>query len=275
MKKSRNLLYSFLGAGLLIFGGCQVTEESHGTLKVSITDAPFPIEIIEEANVTITKVEVRMKSDTSDATFTTLMEESRDINLLDLRNGVVSELLEMEMPAGTYDLIRVYVENASLKIIDGETYEVKVPSGSQTGIKIFIQPELRIEGGLTSEVLLDFNLEKSFVVRGNPMTPAGIKGFNFKPVIRAVNNSTAGSVEGMVSDTASAVLANAAVWIAQDSTIASAFTDSTGYYAIPGIPEGFYSLYSSKENYDTVMYENVEIVAGNRIDMDFVLTPTE
>ena len=59
-----------------------------------------------------------------------------------------------------------------------------------------------VDGGLTSELLLDFDLSKSFVMRGNLDKPSGIIGFIFKPVIKAVNNTTAGRLEGLVTDTA-------------------------------------------------------------------------
>lgn len=50
---------------------------------------------------------------------------------------------------------------------------------------------------------------KSIVLKDNMFTPAGIKGFNCKPVLRAVNKTTTGSVEGLVTDTASVLLENA------------------------------------------------------------------
>lgn len=275
MKRTRLILTAMIGLALIYFVSCQKNErnDNHGTLRVSITDDPFPIEFIDEANITITKVEIRMKDDNDGNPFITILEDTLELNLLELRNGVMAELLELEMPIGSYDLIRFYIDNASISVKDFGYYDLKVPSGSQTGIKVFINPDLRIEGGLTSELLLDFNLDKSFVLKGNMDTPAGIKGFNFKPVIRAVNNSTAGTVKGIVSDTASAILPNAEVWIMQDTTIATAYTDSSGFYAIPGIPQGFYSLYSTKENYDTVMFSDIEIVAANFTVKDFELTP--
>jgi len=274
MKNASKIILALLGAGILLFSACQKTDnDNYGTLKVTITDDPFPIDFIEEANVTITKVEARMKSDTSGNSYITLFEDTLEYNLLDLRNGIVAELTELEVPVGSYDLIRLYVDQASISIKDGGTYEVKVPSGSQTGIKVFISPAIKVEGGLTSELLLDFNLDKSFVLKGNTHSPNGINGFNFKPVIRAVNNSIAGTIEGTVSDTSFAALVSASVWIVQDTTFATAYTDSTGYYAMPGIPEGNYSLYSTKENHDTVMFSDVEIVAANRTVKDFVLTP--
>ncbi len=276
MKRLNIVLALFAGFLMIATMGCQkdeITGDTTGKLIIKVTDAPFPIDTIESAVVTITKVEVRNQEDTAGYPFLTLMEDSIEFNLLELRNGVTAELVDHELPVGTYDLVRLYVDKASLKIKEGDTYHVKVPSGQQTGIKIFIDPPFRIEGGLVTELLLDFSLEKSFVLKGNMNTPAGINGFNFKPVIRAVNNTTAGVLAGTVSDTAMMALKSASVWIEKDSVIATAFTDSTGFYSILGIPEGFYSVYASKENYDTVMVEDLEIVAGNQTTQDFVLTP--
>lgn len=275
MRRNKAKTLLLIGLSMILIVSCQKNDQdaNFGTLIVSITDGPFPIEFIEEANITITKVEIRKKDNNDGNPFITIYEDTSEYNLLELRNGIIADLPGLEVPVGSYDLIRIYVDNASISIKDYSTYVLKVPSGSQTGIKVFIDPDLRIEGGLTTELLLDFNLDKSFILRGNINTPAGIKGFNFKPVIRAVNNSTAGTVQGIVSDTSLVVLANAAVWINADTTITTAYTDSTGFYALPGIPEGFYSLYSTKENYDTVMFSDVEVVAANRTVKNFELTP--
>jgi len=287
MNKNMIRFTGLIALALFFIVGCQKNDgtfdDNYGTLRISITDDPFPVEYIEEANVVITKVEIREKDDhkgygqeeDNAYPFMTLLQDTLEFNLLELRNGVTAELLEMEIPAGEYDLLRLYVDEASIVVKDYGTYDLKVPSGAQTGIKIFIEPAIMVEGGLSAELLLDFNLDKSFILKGNMHSPAGINGFNFKPVIRAVNNSTAGSVQGTVSDTASVVLENASVWIKADTTIATAYTDSTGFYALPGIPEGTYYLYSTKENYDTVMYDNVVVKAANLRVKDFVLTPKE
>ena len=125
-----------------------------GKLVINLTDDPFPIEFIEEAKVTITQVEIRKGDDSNGYPFIILLEDTLEFNLLELRNGVTAELLETEIPAGKYDLIRLYVQQASIKIKEWENYDLKVPSGSQTGIKIFIDPAVRVEGGLTAELLL-------------------------------------------------------------------------------------------------------------------------
>jgi len=274
MKSIRFSISMIFASLFLLFSGCEKTKDDQtGSLILKITDSPFPIELIEEANVTITKVEIRHESDTIGDPFLTLLEDTLEFKLLELRNGVTADLLEMEIPAGNYDLLRLYVDNANLKVKDGDTYDVKVPSGAQTGIKIFIKPSVRIAGGSVTEILLDFNVDKSFVLKGNMMTPAGIKGFNFNPVIRAVNNTTAGTVEGLVFDPDTTLIPGAAVWIEKDTLIATAYTGDDGYYAIPGIPAGTYSMSASKEGFDTVSFDQVEVIEGNVTVQEFVLSP--
>lgn len=272
MKKTLILTASLLSIVILFFMGCQKTEDSNGRLSIQVTDAPFPIDFIEEVTVTITKVELRKDGESKESPFITVFEGSKEFNLLDLRNGVVQELAEVEVPAGSYNLIRIYVEDAGIVLKeDYGSYSVKVPSGSQTGIKIFIAPSLQVSGGLTAEVLLDFNLDKSFVLKGNLKSPAGIKGFNFKPVIRAVNNTVAGTIAGLVSDADGTPINGAAVSMILDGVETSAVTDEKGIYKFIGIPAGTYTLIAEKTGYSPVTVEEVVVVEGNKTIQDFIL----
>jgi hypothetical protein len=273
----KKLIFSILSIALIGFiTGCNKSSEESGIgqLAIKVTDAPFPIDRVESASVTITKVEIRKAGDgISDGNpFIVLLEDTITFNLVELRNGVVDELLKMEIPEGKYNLLRLYVEEATIKIKDGGTYKVKVPSGQQTGIKIFVRPDFTVSGGLTTELLLDFDLSRSFQMTGSFNNPRGINGFHFKPVIRAVNNSTAGRITGTVADTSLVKLANAQVWVMQDTVIAETYTDSLGHYGIIGLPAGEYSLFATKENYDTVSYTGVKVVPGNMTLKEFMLT---
>jgi len=234
---------------------------------------------VQEANVTITHIEARRALDSAEADstnpFIELSNETETYNLLELRNGVTETLVDMEVPTGEYDLIRLYVDEASLTLNNGDSYSVKVPSGKQTGIKVFIEPAIQVQGGLTSDLLLDFDISKSFIMKGNMNTPAGIKGFNFKPVIRAVNQTTAGQILGLVTDTSETPLNEAAVWIKKDTVISTTYSDTTGEYTILGVPEGSYDLYAAKEGYDTLQVNNVAVTPGNVTTRDLTLTPTD
>ena len=284
MKKVKLFLGILSVLGILFATACQDldnTNDQQGNLVIKLTDAPFPIDMIEAATVNITKVEIRKRSEGNEEEypFITVLGESMEFNLLDLRNGITADLVDVKIEAGNYDLIRVYVDQAGIVVIGEEPYNLKVPSGPQTGIKIFIEPSLRVVGGLTTEVLLDFNVEKSFILKGNMDSPAGIKGFNFKPVIRAVNNTTAGTVDGMVmnSDTALEFAYVLMEQVVEQDTfeITSASTDEAGYYAMPGVPAGLYSLSATLDGFDTVTFEGVEVVEGNLTVQNFTLTKLE
>jgi hypothetical protein len=112
-------------------------------------------------------------------------------------------------------------------------------------------------------------------LKGNAKTPAGIKGFNFKPVVKAVNLTTEGTLSGEVFDAETeALLPGISVWIEQDETqIASASTNGEGYYAITGITAGFYDVIAGSDEFYNDTVEGVQIVEGNLTVQDFILTP--
>ncbi len=263
-------------AFLLSLGACndnsRNTGDGEGRVVIKVTDGPFDISNIESATVTITRVEIKKVCDSvcDGNAFVTLSDDTVTMNLIDLRNGITETLLDMDIPAGEYDMVRLYVDEAGLKLKDyDDPYSVKVPSGKQTGIKIRIYPCLEIAEGLTSELLLDVDLSRSFVLRGNMHNN---NGFIFKPVIRAANMTTAGRIEGMVTDTAQMKIKEATLWLEQDTVVATAIADTLGFYAIIGVPAGTYSISATKEGYDTIRYDGINIVAGNKTVRNFELT---
>ncbi len=249
--------------------------EGNGTIRVVMTDAPFPIGMVAEANVSIERIEMREKGSDDDADFIVLTDVDTVLNLIDLQNGLTATLAELEVPAGDYDEVRVITGDAEIILVDSNSFDLKVPSGSETGIKVKVSPVITVEEGLTTELLLDFDLSKSFVVKGNPSTPAGINGFNFKPVIRAVNVSTAGRVQGsVVVDANDSALAN--VYIVLDANeseeMYEAYTDENGNYVLLGVPVGTYTLTATLEGYQTAEQTGVTIVAGNSTTANLELT---
>lgn len=268
------LILAVMFVGIL-FAACQDeynNESTTGKLKIQLTDAPFPTDLVAEANVTITKIEARRVNENGEEEgnpFITLSEEEMSFNLLELTNGVTAGLVDLEIEAGSYDLVRLYVSEASIKLSDETVHSLKVPSGAQTGIKIFIDPAIEVAGGLTTDLLLDFDVSKSFKLQGNIDSPAGIKGFIFTPVIKASNLSTTGSLFGNITDTESVVIDGAQVAIiAADTVYTTSFADENGDYTIIGVDAGTYNIEYSKEGYQTTTIENVGIVAGNATTQD-------
>jgi len=251
--------------------------------------------MVAEANVTVFKIDARLKDgeipeegmegDPGDpveagSPFIVLMEEEIPLNLLELTNGITAKLAELEVPAGSYDLVRIYVRGVNVVLKDGTTYDLKVPSGEQTGIKVFIKPELVVAGGLTTDLLLDFDVSRSFVAKGSLNSPQGINGFNYKPVIKATNNSIAGTLSGRVTtvleDETVLGLEGAEVSVyAADTLNTTTFTDADGGYTVMGLLAGTYEVDVNLEGYEPAFAEDVNIIAANRTTLDFELTALE
>lgn len=189
----RTLSLFFLSALLgLTVSACDSTGADAGEarLTVRMTDAPFPFDLAAEANVTITRIELVAEEDTSSSEEANSSDrivlydgEPFDLNLLELRDGVDTTLVEnLSIPAdGSIRQLRFFVgEDASVVFNDGTVYDLKLPSAQQSGIKVML-PEFEAEGDEV-DVLIDFNIEKSFVVRGNIGSP-NFNGFLFKPVL--------------------------------------------------------------------------------------------
>ncbi|MGH7602630.1 MAG: carboxypeptidase regulatory-like domain-containing protein [Gemmatimonadaceae bacterium] len=96
---------------------------------------------------------------------------------------------------GDYDGFRLVIDptKSSITLNDGSTPQVMFPSAGQSGIKINLdRPIALTENG--SVMTLDFDVGRSFVMRGNNAR----NGFIFKPVINAVARDITGSVTGSV-----------------------------------------------------------------------------
>jgi len=150
------------------------SSEGSARLNVRLIDAPFPFDLVDKVSVTIGHVEV-----IGNEGRVTITDDLTTFNLLDLREGVSALLGSVDVPADTYSEAKFTVDDASVLLKDGREFDMKVPSGK---IKVLLD-DLVVEDGQVVTLTLDFDVNRSFVVNGNPATPAGIKGFLFKPTI--------------------------------------------------------------------------------------------
>lgn len=287
----RNLVKNgmmFIAAITLLATSCDQINDSEnggkGTVVLTLTDAPFPVSLVDQANVTIDKIEIRMMAaeattqEEADkpAQYVVLFEGAeKTFNLLDLQNGVTAELLSMDIEAGSYDMIRMHVTEAGVVLKDGSEFDLKVPGGTSSGLKIKISPALVIESGVESEVVLDFDVSKSFVAQGNIKAKNGIKGFIFKPVLRAVCQKYSGIVAGKVFENETTPLLEAHVQIiAADTVLSSALTDAAGNYQMIGLPAGTYKVVCEKEGYTKVTVDPVIVKAREKTVVDVPMIKT-
>lgn len=285
--KRIGLVLSTIVLGIILMVACNDEDsmsipEGKGKVNIYLTDAPFPIDLISKTYVTIDKVEIRkQETDSAGSEFIVLTEEPMEIDLLTLSNGVTELLASVDLEAGTYDKIRMHVTDSKVVMKDDTEFALKIPSGSSSGLKIKIEPALEIGSGQTADVLLDFDVSKSFVAKGN-MQNGHFNGFNFKPVVRCVMLGRAGRIEGTIIDTANVAVENASVkvWMPHegmetDSLITSSFSDEAGKYKIIGLLTGTYYLTTEAEGFEADTVWNVGVTEGNSTVVDIQLTPVQ
>lgn len=281
-----------LVAGILFLATSCTQNDSEGTaggkgsLSILLTDAPFPSSLVKNTFVTIDKIEIRSTlAGTATATteeadakavYTVVYEgEGKEFDLLKLQNGISDELANADLEPGSYDFIRMHVTQAEVVLKDGTSYDLKVPSGLSSGLKIKITPNLVIESGIESTIVLDFDVHKSFIVQGNPKTLAGIKGFMFKPVLRAVCQQYTGILSGKVTENVTTPVKDALVEIMlADTVYSSAVTETDGTYAMIGIPAASYLVVVSKEGYTDVEVNNVVVKEKETTTLDVNIVST-
>ncbi len=291
--KHLKLITGILIVGALTLVSC--TKEDYmipggkGRLKVYLTDAPFPIGLVENTYVTIDRVEVRQHIETESgdddaASYIVISQGIMEFDLLQLANGITAHLGTVDLDPGYYDMIRLRVVDAKVVLKDGTVHNLKVPSGSTSGLKIKIKPDIHIREGQTSDVLLDFDISKSFVARGN-IKNGSFQGFIFKPVVRGIYLGAAGRIQGRVTNAAGQPLANAWVKLliptsgsssvfsesGEDNVLVSAYTDASGHYKLIGLPEGIFSMECELEGYESLSIDGIEVVAGIITTVNFTL----
>ena len=190
-----------LAAGYAMFA-CDSTSPGFGTLRVNLTDAPFPFDSVSLVDAWIVRVDARVtaadsastaddtdEGDAKSAGWTTIAEPDQKFELLALRNGITAFLGDNELPARTYNGFRLILDpsksSITLKdgtVLDGANGGIIFPSGAQTGIKIVLNQPVQIVANDTTEMLVDFDVNDSFVMRGNSIKNNGLL---FKPVVKA------------------------------------------------------------------------------------------
>lgn len=204
MKLNKILITS----ALLALGACSSSDNNNdtGTLSLNITDAPIgdvTKVVVQFSGITLKAAEgedvVFMFEDDPDTT--DIDESLKTIDLLTLQGSSSAPLLEgVEVPEGEYNQIRLHVnanfdgENDSYVVLnDGGTVELRVPSGSQSGLKVNTSLVISTtDDAADSSYTIDFDLAKSVI------NPKGQDGYLLKPTLRMVQDSLTGSIAGTV-----------------------------------------------------------------------------
>jgi len=94
-----------------------------------------------------------------------LVDETKEYDLLQLRDDVTAALGGGELPLGRYHQIRFILEDEGHYVqVGDETHDLTVPSGDKSGVKII--GKFEIKEGEKLILTLDFDAEKSIHVTG-------------------------------------------------------------------------------------------------------------
>ncbi|HEV2641231.1 MAG TPA: DUF4382 domain-containing protein [Candidatus Elarobacter sp.] len=243
-------------------------------LNVAITDSPFPFDSVARADIYVVRIDGKLAdTDSTEAEsgkdndsnrnenpasdWVTLATPNQSFNLLDLQGGKTTNLSQKTLPTGTYRGFRLILDtdksSVTLKngtVLTSANGGIKFPSAGRSGIKIKLEQPISLVSNGT-QMVIDFDLGKSFVMRGNSI---GKNGLLFKPVIRAVARDITGGISGTVhAGTATgAVVRGASVEILKSGSaltdtvsadvIATTKSDSTGAYSVQFLMPASYAV---------------------------------
>ncbi len=229
-------------------------KDDQAKVAVQLTDDPFPMGFVAEANIQVTKIELK----NTDGSYVTVFEGSKTVNMVDYTNGSTTEVTVNSVPEGTYNGARITLGEVSVKLNNNNTFTFNGSANHQ--VEVGINPSLEVSNGDEGDLLFDLDLSDSFDFSGSFMgnwisNIAQITGINnFEPDFRAVALDQTGSVSGQVVDANGNPVAYAYVEVKYDyngdgvpdsvSTIAKA----DGTFKIIGLPQGAYELKAETEN---------------------------
>jgi hypothetical protein len=245
-----------------------------------MTDAPASPEY-KEVWVTVEKVRVHMNEDAAegDGGWQEMdVSPAKKIDLLTLRNGILADLGQIEVPAGQYHQFRLVLgsgpaDNELVLASDPTPIPLKTPSGQQSGLKLNAEP-FDVADGQTVELVLDFDAARSVVKAGNSGQ------YLLKPVITVIPVLDAGAVAGSFADLTAAADASVSLQVydpADDSvTVLRSTTPMVdGTWKLAPVDAGDnYNLVVSKPGYRTLVLTGVTVVANEVLAIEpLVLTP--
>ncbi len=230
------------------------SEKAH--LIIGLIDAPGDYQ-----QVNIDLQDVQINPEDVDSGYISLPDVNTGIyDLLTLTNGFEAILTDTDIDSGYISQVRLILGDNNTVMVDSILHELKVPSGSQSGLKIKIDTSL--SPGISYHILLDFDASKSVVKAGNSGK------YLLKPVIRTFISSTSGAISGVVNPNEFS-----AVYAIQNVDTFGTFTSTNGNFLIQGVPPGTYDVLvqpNDSSAYADTLLNNIIVNLGLTTDMDTI-----
>lgn len=246
-------LFVTTALALLLMHGCSKIDtyikqseggKARSTYQVFLTDAPGNF---TKVNVDIQSVRVM----TSQGKEVTLNTQAGIYNLLDFQNGKDTLLATVGLDSCKITQIRLVLGHRNTVVVDSMTYPLSIPSGSESGLKL--QVHQNVQPGITYNVVIDFDANKSIVRTGNGT-------YKLKPVLRTIDTAISGSIKGLVQPAGIGCVITAT----DSNNISYSTTVSLdGQFILRGLPPGIYTVTVDPSlPYQQQIISNVQVGIG-------------
>lgn len=185
---------AIVGAAML--GACGGDDNNGNTTRLKLAVADAPVDGAQAVVVVFDGVELRGSGDGDPVLIE--FDTPKAIDLLNDSGTASAVLFDQPIPSGTYTQIRLLVAadgdptDSYIDLADGSRQGLRVPSGSQTGLKLVSGFEAPA-GGIAN-FTIDFDLRKAVTC------PPGQNGVCLlRPALRLVDNDAVGNIQGIVS----------------------------------------------------------------------------
>lgn len=255
MKNLKTLIAALVVTTGFVFTSCDDNDsemDGTGSVRVEATDAAVDAENISGVYLSVDEVQIIADGTVKNSI---MFDEPETFDLMAYQDGQTKLLGEADVDAGAYDEIRLVLSSTNqawVEFTDNTTQEIMVPSGSTSGYKIMGDFEVMANG--ISEVVLDVDLRKALVKRGNGE-------FNLRPTARLVSKAESGLIEGTIDMTDYQDADKVIVYAYLEGTfnesemsepgdgesrfegsVNSAVAATTGNFTLAFMPEGDYEL---------------------------------
>jgi hypothetical protein len=234
-------------AALAVLGGCGggggSSGSSTGTMSVALTDNPACG--YDNVYVTVEKLRVHQNSvaaDTDGGWQEIVLNPAKRIDLLSLTNGILENLGQTSLPAGTYTQLRLVLATNSgapwanaVVPTGGSEMELKTPSGQQSGLKANVN--MSVAANQVADFVIDFDACKSIVIAGNSgqrllkpvLTVIPLMGNAGQRIVGYIDPATAGAATTVSAQNGGNV-------------VKATPPDATGKFTLYPVPAGNYDL---------------------------------
>ena len=209
---ARAAVCAVAAVGALGLAACDPIEpRDPGDTEVQVWLTDASVDFLEEAWVDIGAIEMVPAggapiSLTTDGT-------SGEVDLLELREQDPLQIAGQDIEPGVYSQLRITIESARVLLDAAYVFEaggrertLPIPAGAQGGVALNLEVTgvvddsvgaIDVQAGLLV-LMVDFDVNQSFVIQGDPEAPEGIDDIVFTPKLRVAVRPLAGSVSGVV-----------------------------------------------------------------------------